>query len=104
MLLTLIAHSAALAPVSRTVTDAIHRSIDPHPLCVMLIDTPEYQRLRGIGQLAACRWVFPGAVHDRFQHSLGVAHLAEQWVVHFRRTQPELGIDDVDVLCVTLAG
>lgn len=88
----------------KTVTDVIHRSIDLHPFCVAVIDTPEFQRLRHIGQLGTCRWVFPGAVHDRFQHSLGVAHLAESWTTHFRRTQPELGITDSDVLCVTLAG
>lgn len=88
----------------RSITDVIHRSIDLHPLCVQVIDTPEFQRLRGVSQLAACRWVFPGAVHDRFQHSLGVAHLAEMWASHFRRVQPELGITDCDVLCVTLAG
>merc|ERR1711871_1151187 len=61
-------------------------------------------RLRGVGQLGACRWVFPCAVHNRFEHSLGVAHLARTWTEHFQRSQPELGIDDADILCVTLAG
>ena len=96
----------ALLPTSarKSITDVIHRTIDLHPLCVQVIDTPEYQRLRNVGQLAACRWVFPGAVHDRLQHSLGVAHLASSWATHFRRVQPDLGVTDKDVLCVTLAG
>jgi HD superfamily phosphohydrolase len=89
---------------ARTITDAIHRSIPLHPLCARLIDTPEFQRLRTVGQLGACRWVFPGGVHDRFQHSIGVAHLARAWAEHFRREQPYLGLTDADVLCVTLAG
>jgi HD superfamily phosphohydrolase len=41
-----------------------------------LIDTPWVQRLRRIPQLQSARWVFPGAEHSRFQHSLGAMHLA----------------------------
>ena len=88
----------------KQVTDVIHRSIDLHPLAVSIIDTPEFQRLRRVSQLGPCRWVFPGAVHDRFQHALGVAHLARSWTEHFRACQSELEITDADILCVTLAG
>ena len=89
---------------SRTFTDVIHRHIELDPLSVRVIDTPEYQRLRSVRQLGTCSWVFPAAVHDRFQHSLGVAHLAGSWATHFQQMQPELGITDTDVLCVRLAG
>jgi HD superfamily phosphohydrolase len=41
-----------------------------------LIDTPWVQRLRYIHQLQSARWVYPGAEHSRFQHSLGVMHVA----------------------------
>jgi HD superfamily phosphohydrolase len=41
-----------------------------------LIDTSWVQRLRRIPQLQSARWVFPAAEHSRFQHSLGVMHLA----------------------------
>jgi HD superfamily phosphohydrolase len=41
-----------------------------------VIDTPWVQRLRRIPQLQSARWVFPAAEHSRFQHSLGVMHLA----------------------------
>lgn len=92
------------APQARTITDPIHHTIDLHPLAVQCVDTPEFQRLRSVGQLGSCRWVFPAAVHDRFQHSLGVAHLARLWTEHLRLEQQSLGIDDADVLCVTLAG
>lgn len=43
-----------------------------------LIDSPLLQRLRGIRQLAMASLVYPGALHTRFDHSLGVAHLAGQ--------------------------
>ena len=41
-----------------------------------LVDTPVFQRLRGIRQLALASLVYPGAIHTRFEHSLGVAHVA----------------------------
>jgi HD superfamily phosphohydrolase len=41
-----------------------------------IISQPAYQRLRRIRQLAWTDYVFPGAMHTRFEHSLGVMHMA----------------------------
>jgi HD superfamily phosphohydrolase len=41
-----------------------------------LVDTPVFQRLRRIRQLAWTDYVYPGAMHTRFEHSLGVMHVA----------------------------
>lgn len=43
-----------------------------------LVDTREVQRLRSVRQLGLASLVFHGAEHSRFQHSLGVAHLARR--------------------------
>jgi HD superfamily phosphohydrolase len=41
-----------------------------------IISQPAFQRLRRIRQLAWTDYVFPGAMHTRFEHSLGVMHMA----------------------------
>jgi len=41
-----------------------------------IIDSFPFQRLRRIRQLAGAEYVYPGANHTRFEHSLGVMHLA----------------------------
>jgi len=98
------AKSRAPAPLRTvSITDAIHRTIELHPLCAAIMNTPEFQRLRGVKQLGVCSYVFPCAVHDRFQHSLGVSHLASSWAQQFRVQQPQLNINDADVLCVAIA-
>ncbi|OYD14339.1 hypothetical protein CH330_08875 [candidate division WOR-3 bacterium JGI_Cruoil_03_51_56] len=43
---------------------------------VDIVDTPTFQRLRRIRQLAFAHYVYPGATHTRFEHSLGVFHIA----------------------------
>lgn len=84
--------------------DPIHGHIELHPLCVKIIDTPQFQRLRFLKQLGTCYFVYSGAAHNRFEHSLGVCHLAGQLVRALKRRQPELNITDEDVLCVEIAG
>jgi HD superfamily phosphohydrolase len=41
-----------------------------------IISQPAYQRLRRIRQLGWTDYVYPGAMHTRFEHSLGVMHVA----------------------------
>lgn len=47
-----------------------------------LIDSAWVQRLRYIYQLQSARWVYPSAEHSRFQHSLGVMHVAGRFARH----------------------
>ena len=60
------------------IRDPIHRTIIIDEAERQVVDHPWIQRLRHIRQLGFVSLVYPGAVHDRFQHSLGVMHLAAQ--------------------------
>ncbi|XP_043946114.1 deoxynucleoside triphosphate triphosphohydrolase SAMHD1 [Protopterus annectens] len=84
--------------------DPIHGHFELHPLLVQIIDTPQFQRLRNIKQLGGTYFVFPGGSHNRFEHSLGVGYLAGCLVKTLQERQPELKIDQRDVLCVQIAG
>lgn len=48
--------------------------------------------------------VYPAADHDRFQHSIGVSHLAREMCRRIRSKQPYLGTTEKDILCISLAG
>src|SRR5579872_4263270 len=48
-----------------------------------IIDHPWVQRMRHIHQLQTAWWVFPSAEHTRFQHVLGVMHLASLAIDHW---------------------
>ena len=50
------------------------------PLVFDIISHPWYQRLRRIHQMALASFVYPGAVHTRFHHSLGAYYLMCQAV------------------------
>ena len=51
--------------------DPIHGHIKLSPICVRIVDTPQFQRLRHIKQLGGVYFVYPGASHNRLEHSIG---------------------------------
>jgi len=88
--------------------DPVHGHIELHPICVKIVDTQHFQRLRQISQLGGVYYVFPGASHNRFEHSLGVCHLANLMTQQLQRCTSKLQqneqITEADALCVQIAG
>jgi HD superfamily phosphohydrolase len=52
----------------------------PNDLIFDIIEHPWFQRLRRIIQLGLTHYIYPSAVHTRFQHALGAMHLMTQAV------------------------
>ena len=58
------------------IIDPIHDFIRINNTELQIIDNPVFQRLRRIRQLSGAHLTYPGAQHTRFEHSLGVMHIA----------------------------
>ncbi|KAK7838578.1 deoxynucleoside triphosphate triphosphohydrolase samhd1 like protein [Quercus suber] len=88
----------------KQVHDNVHGNIYLEPISLKFIDTEE---LRELKQLGLSNMVYPGAVHSRFEHSLGVYWLAGKAVDTIKTCQGlELGIERSDIkldYCMMLA-
>lgn len=85
------------------INDSVHGGMNLEPALVAVVDTPQFQRLRLIRQLGVTEHVYPSGTHNRFEHCLGVAHLAGRMAVTLRNLRPDL-VTNRDVTCVKLAG
>ncbi|MEK6978966.1 MAG: HD domain-containing protein [Candidatus Micrarchaeota archaeon] len=77
------------------IKDEIHGNIYFNELEERIVDTLDFQRLRRIKQMAFTYLVYPGANHTRFEHSIGVFHLASELC-------RKLGLSDDDAQKVRL--
>ncbi|NHJ48466.1 MAG: HD domain-containing protein [Asgard group archaeon] len=85
------------------IKDPIHGYIFIDELSKELIDTKFFQRLRRIKQLSGSEFVYPGANHTRFEHSLGVSYLAEKMATSLKNDE-DANINDEDIKLVKIAG
>ena len=66
------------------ILDPIHGPIPITPLEYKVISTPIFQRLRNITQLSLTSLIFPGATHNRFQHSLGTLYVMDKLLYNLK--------------------
>jgi len=79
---------------TRTINCPIHGVITLTSKMCQIIDTPEFQRLHRLRQLGATYLVYPSATHTRFEHSIGVSHLAKIMLNALQSNNPNLAITD----------
>jgi len=79
------------------IIDPIHDFIRVYDHELAIIDNPIFQRLRRIRQLSGAHLTYPAAQHTRFEHSLGVMHIASQ-AGHALHEKGILKSDDIETL------
>ena len=109
------------------IKDTIHGPVNMHPLLKTIIDTPEFERcfsacswmlfgvkinnkvtsvvfyfrLRSIKQLGSTHYVYPGAKHTRWEHSVGTSFLASKCLDAIEKKKPG-SFTERDRLSVTI--
>src|SRR5687768_12753178 len=74
------------------IRDPIWDTIQLDGTACRIVDSPVFQRLRHIRQLGLAHLVYPGATHTRFDHAVGVHHLAHRALALLG----EKGLEQVD--------
>jgi HD superfamily phosphohydrolase len=87
----------------KIINDPVYGFISvPNEFIYDLISHQWFQRLRNIRQLGLSSFVYPGAVHSRFQHSLGAMYLTGQAVHTLRRKGIDVSAEEEGVLAAIL--
>jgi uncharacterized protein len=85
-----------------TIRDPLWDTIRIDPVARRIIDSATFQRLRYIKQLGHAHLVYPGATHTRFDHAVGVYHLARR-ALHVLAEHGGLdAVDETDCLVIPL--
>jgi HD superfamily phosphohydrolase len=71
--------------MAKIFNDPVYGRIKIPEYCVKIIDSIPFQRLRNLKQLGLTSYVFYGAQHTRFEHSIGVCWLSGEWVMSLER-------------------
>jgi len=84
------------------VRDSVHGFIHFSDIEKQIINLPEFQRLRNIKQLAFTYYVYPGAMHSRFEHSLGVMELATRAVLYLLRDNHDHIVESLEKINLSI--
>jgi HD superfamily phosphohydrolase len=74
----------------------------PSDLIYEIISHPYFQRLRHIKQLGLTQYVYPGALHTRFQHALGAMHLMGSVLDNLRLKGVEISHEEYEASQISI--
>lgn len=89
--------------LTRCIYDDIHGFVKLTAAEKELLSTPYLRRLHFIKQNALANFIFPGATHTRFSHSIGVLHIVEKMVQQLKKVQTKIVINEFDHQIIRLA-
>ncbi len=74
----------------------------PFEILFDLIEHPFFQRLRRIKQVSLSHYVYPGALHTRFQHALGSVHLMGEAIDVLRSKSVDISQDEAKAVSIAI--
>ena len=86
------------------VLDPVHGFVDLTQVEKEIVELPIFKRTQGLKQLSLTNWVFPGAEHTRYIHSIGVMYIADLMASHIKDKNGNLYFNDGDRQLLRLAG
>lgn len=87
----------------KIINDPVYGFINiPGDLLFDLIEHPYFQRLRRIKQLGLTHLVYPGALHTRFQHSIGTMHLMQQAIAVLKAKGNTITPEEEEAACIAI--
>ncbi|MGH7461291.1 MAG: HD domain-containing protein, partial [Longimicrobiales bacterium] len=85
------------------IRDPLWDTIEVDPVAHRIVDSPAFQRLRYIRQLGLAHLVYPGATHTRFDHALGVYHLARRTIAALQARGDLQSVPAIDARVIPFA-
>lgn len=86
------------------ILDPVHGFIDLTQVEKEIIELPIFKRMQSLKQLSLTNWVFPGAEHTRYMHSLGVMYIADLMALNLKDINYNLKYNDAERQLLRLAG
>ena len=87
----------------KIINDPVHGFIRiPSELVYDLLEHPVFQRLRRIKQLGLTHYVYPGATHTRFQHTIGAMHLMSLAIVLLRQKKIDISVEEEEAALIAI--
>jgi HD superfamily phosphohydrolase len=78
-----------LCTISQTIDDFIYGPIQISKFASEIINSSEFQRMRNMRQLGVACYIFPNAMHTRFEHSLGTYFQCKELTKRLADVTPE---------------
>ena len=87
----------------KIINDPVHGFVSiPSEFIFDLIEHPYFQRLRRIKQLGLTHYVFPGATHSRYQHTIGALHLMSLALESLKNKEVKITSEEQDAVLAAI--
>lgn len=87
----------------KIINDPVYGFINiPSDIIFDLLEHPYFQRLRRIKQLGLTHFVYPGALHTRFQHAIGALYLMTKAIDVLKSKGHYISDEENEAVCIAI--